>query len=359
MGLIGNIFKELKKHLTNTPSYAFNIQATQPIFRTQLDYINTQIEKAIKEKPNQILFILAPFGAGKTTQIFDFFQKHPEHQMIYRSFTRINTLDFAFLHLTNYASRFFFLLINSLLSVALFYTFPKLSVLPIFFLLSSFFTKSVGNQIYLLHETLSTWLNRRQKFVVIEDLERSPLGDADQWAFLSNLWHLKRTYVVSLGYSPEEKDKVIKLFELAIKLGGTLVELPLNESANYELIKKLDLDFPFHPSSKDLSQNKGWLSLFTFRELFMLREQALLRVHAEKEFGRKHLKPHLKQIKYVEVGLMHLLEKLNLTKREIVFVEKDKEIVGFSKERLQNYQTEYLQSFFHSIYPELGIKVKS
>lgn len=359
MGLIKSIFAELKKHLTNTPSYAFNIQATQPVFRSQLDYINTQIEKAVKEKPHQILFILAPFGGGKTTQIFDFFQRHPEHKMTYRSFTRINTLDFAFLHLTNYASRFFFILINSLLSLLLFYVFPKLTVLPIFFILSSFFTKSIGNQIYLLHETLSTFLLRRHKFIVIEDLERSPLGDNDQWAFLSNLWHLKRTYIVSLGYSPEEKEKVIKLFELAIKLGGTLVELPLNEAANYELIKKLDIDFPFHPSSKDLSQNKGWLSLFTFRELFMLREQTLLRVHAEKEFGRKNLKPHVKQLKYVEVSLLLLLDKINLTKREVVFVEKDKEILGFTKEKLQTYQYEYLHSFIQSIYPELGIKIKA
>src|SRR3990167_8913186 len=110
MGLIRNVFLEIRKQLLNIPSFAKDFQKEEKyIAQEQLEGVNKHIEKAIKNFPDKIVFILAPFGSGKTTQLKYFFKKYRKLKPKYHSCVRLNTLDFAFLQLVSYTSRFIFL----------------------------------------------------------------------------------------------------------------------------------------------------------------------------------------------------------------------------------------------------------
>jgi hypothetical protein len=188
-----------------------------------------------------------------------------------------------------------------------------------------------------------------KRIVVLEDLERSSLSQEAQGAFLANLWRYRRIYLIPLGYPPNEKKQILKLIEFSLKLDGVLIELLTRETTLYEFIKKLDSDFPFTHREKDIAENKGWLSLFTFRELQLLYSQVHLRLGLEYSQEQKRLK-------YVDTAFALLVEKLDLAKQEITFVEAEQTLKGFSKEKLSSEQTHYLESFIQSI-SEVEIKV--
>ncbi|MDE3046034.1 MAG: hypothetical protein KGJ02_05270 [Verrucomicrobiota bacterium] len=343
------IFLEIKKQLMNIPSFALNAETGEMLAEDHLEYVNKQIEAAIEQATERMVFLIGPFGSGKTTQLKYFFRQYPNLNYTYRSFVHVNSFDFALLHLANYWSRLFFLGLGVGLGVLAMKLFPVLSPLPFLLILSGFFAKTFANLIYIFHETVDNLFRRKPKIVVIEDLERSPLSPADQWSFLSNLWQYKRIYLITLGYPSVEKDKALKLIESAIKLGGTVIELPPNEKLNYEMIRKLDPAFPFQQMKKDKLENKGWMSMFTLREMLLLREQAILRSeHAPSE--------EMRQLKYVEVAFQLLLGKLGLAKGEITFVEETRKIKGYTGKKLSSDETHYLESFIQSIRSELGIQ---
>lgn len=341
---VKKIFQEVYRQIANIPSFPQEKLVVMPEMEEQLNYVNAQIEKAIALAP-PIIFILGPFGCGKTTQVNYFFSKNKNFHKKSRSFVRINTLDFAFLHTTNYASRFLFIISITALACYLFQTFPFLSPLPILLILAGFFTKTFGNLIYILHEAFDNFFTRKTRIVVFEDLERSSLNYSDQLAFLANLWQNKRIYLVTLGYDPEDRQKPLKLAEFALKLGGVTIEVPLNEHGNYKMIKRLDPFFPFqyHPEERE-----GWLSMFTFRELGMLRDQAVFRSNAYKT---------KREYSYVAVGFQFLLEKLQLNNCGLAYVQETGEFTGFSPEKFGPSQLHYLNSFFRSIDERLGISV--
>ncbi|HEY4254972.1 MAG TPA: hypothetical protein VGM34_01330 [Chlamydiales bacterium] len=344
MNRIISVFSYLKRQLTN--AFAFERRATSiQLHSDSMDDLNAQIGQAIESCSERLIFLLGPFGSGKTTQLQYFFKTHPQFRPKVRSFIKINTLDNAFLHLTNYFSRFSFFSLVLVAAAAIGFTsfIPQLGVLPVLLLISAlFFMKSVGNLVYLFHETVSSFFQSKKEIVVIEDLERSSLSLEEQGAFLANLWRYQRIYLIPLGYPPNEKKQILKLVELSLKLDGILIELLVREPTLYEFIKKLDSDFPFVHLEKDIAENKGWLSLFTFRELQLLHSQVKLRL------GSLYVKEQ-KQLKYIDTAFALLAEKLDLAKKEITFIETERTLKGFSKEKLSSEQVHYLDSFIHSI----------
>lgn len=332
-------WEEAKKQFLARASYALNLFP-----KTPMQSINAQIDKALTEDPKRIIFVLAPRGAGKTTQVQSFRREHPEFRYLYRSYIKIDSFDFAFLHLTETKLRLFFLFTGILISYFLFPRLPGPAISPILLLTSLSLLKTFGHAIYILHETVDNLIKPRNKVVILEDLDRSLIDENQRWEFLANLWQNKRSYIVTLGYPPQDPKKKLELIENAIKLGGRIVEIPLNEQGNYELIKKLDPDFPFN-----LQENEhGWLSLFTFREMHLLFEQTQLKIASSKEN---------KQIIYVELALNLLLAKINLTNQEFILDKITKEIHPPSPDKISPDQSHFIHSFCESLDPKAGITI--
>lgn len=355
MNTLRLILSEIRKQLMNIPSFVHSFTPSKADYN-QLSQISDQILKAIQESPKRIIFLLAPFGAGKTTQIKHFCNKYSYFKYKYRSFIKINTIDFAFLHMTNYWSRLFFLFLNIGLALILMHYFPALGPLPFLLVIGVLFTKNFANLIYILHESIAS-LFMKYKIVIIEDLERSSLSFFDQWGLLANLWQAKRSYIVTLGYAPDEREEALKLMEFSIKLGGVLIELPPNELAIFEMIKDLDPDFPFEFNKDQLLDHRGWLSLFTFREMLSIHEQVLLAT-SQLDLAvdlQNTSKTHKKQIKYLSLCFKYLMDKLGLKGREITFVEKTLQIKEVAQEVLEADQRYYLISFKDSIIKNLNV----
>ena len=341
-----NTWEEAKKQFLAKASYALNMFSMPG---AEVHSIEAQVSRALQEDPQRIIFVMAPRGAGKTTQIRLFMQKHPEFDYRYKSYIKIDSFDFAFLHLTETRLRLFFLFTSILISYLVFPHLPGPAVGPILLLTSLSMLKTFGHAIYLLHETVDNLIKRKSKVVIIEDLDRSLIEENQRWEFLANLWQNKRSYIVTLGYSPQDPKRKLELIENAIKLGGHIIDIPLNEKGNYQLIKKLDPEFPFLLQQND----HGWLSLFTFREMHLLFEQVELQLEGRSKISKKE-----KQIVYIELALNLLLTKINLPNQEFIFDKKAEEIRKPPKDKVSADQIHFVDSFCESIDPKLGITIR-
>lgn len=341
-------WKEVKRQLENAPSFAATIEKIKQskpdhLQSEHLDYVDRQIEEALKNKGHRLIFLLGPFGVGKTTQIHYFIRQRPELNYTLRSFIKIKTLDHAFLHLTNYVSRSASLALFFLLSLLFVWLVPATGALPFLLTTSYLFVKNAGNLVYILHQLCDNLFSRKDRIVVIEDLERSPLESPDQWALLSNLWHLKRTYLVPIGYSTEnENNSKFKALEYAQKLGGIVIEIMPYTQLNFSIIKKLDPDFPFM-IDHDIHTKKGdWLSLFTPREMWTIYEQTYLRTLHKPGAATK-------QEHYISVCLEFLIAKLGLSRREINYDPEVKAIKPIIEQTLSAEQSYFISSLKESI----------
>jgi hypothetical protein len=68
---------------------------------------------------------------------------------------------------------------------------------------------------------------------------------SDWWALLSNLWIYRCKYIVALGFKTEPER--LDLLEVISKLGGSLIELPLNAHVTQKIMLDMDPAFPFKP----------------------------------------------------------------------------------------------------------------
>ena len=110
---------------------------------------------------------------------------------------------------------------------------PPTGALPFLMAFGYFFGKNASNLMYTCYETINSLFSRKEKIVIIEDLERSPLGIKEQWALLSNLWGYKRKYIITWGYSPDERKEKLRMLEYAMKLDGSVIEIPpIRKSTN-------------------------------------------------------------------------------------------------------------------------------
>lgn len=337
MKKISGFISEIRRQLLNVPLYAVDLEKKEVVLYESMEKVHQQLEEAIRTNSRRPIFLVGPFGSGKTTQLGEFFKRHPELKARTLSFNKISSLDFAFANITKYTLRLLIVQLCSSLLAYLFVLMPQMGALPLAMTIGIMYTKTLGNFLYLVHEVLDTALRRKPEIVVIEDLERSSLRPEDQWAFLSNLWSHRRIYLVTFGYPPDEKKQRLKFLEWTLKLGGTFIEQPIIETAIYDFMKRLDPAFPFRHREVDALENRGWLSLFTFREMEMLREQVRLRGEEQREAD------------YIEIALQLLLGKLNLSNRELVFVRPRVEIHGFSPGKYSDEQCHYLESFIESI----------
>lgn len=350
MGVCKNVFKEIRKQLTSTPSFFDKATSAgeQEFFEIRED-INLRIENAMQQNSKSIIFLLAPFGGGKTSQLHYFRQKYAHLNFIYRSFLKIRSLDFAFMHMTPFWGRLGFILLGLGVCFTIMEMLPTTGALPFLLAIAYFFSKDVASLMYTFHETFDNLLVRRDKIVIIDDLERSPLSSNEQWALLANLWKYKRKYLVSLGYSPDERKEKLKLLEYVIKLGGVLIEMPSNEEVNVKFMKKLDPLFPFEFTTSQENIGLQWLSLFTPRELEMVQEEVSIQCNASQDASALN-----RQISYVETCLDLLSKKIGLGKEEIFFDRKECEIksIPIALDKMQ-----FIKSFTQSIIPTLSINL--
>lgn len=340
---------EIKRHLTNTPSFNLDleeIKKSKPDLNSlqseQLEYTDLQIEKALKNNRHRLIFLLGPFGVGKTAQIHYFIRKRPHLNYMLRSFVKIKTLDHAFLHLTNYISRIGSLFLILMLAISLIKLFPQSGAMPFLLIASYLFAKNTGNLVYIFHQFWHHLFLRKERVIVINDLERSPLESADQWALLSNLWQLKTTYLIALGYSMNDQNAKFKALESAQKLGGVVIELVPYTPLNFSLIKQFDADFPFVIDSTPKSPKGDWLSLFTPSEVLTIYEQAKLRTRPGESKEEK-------QSRYISVYLEFLIAKLGLSRREINYDPEVKLIKPLSEKTLTADQAYFISSFKESL----------
>jgi|GEM_PF-5419138 hypothetical protein len=349
------IVKEVYRQLANTPSFARSKPPSCTLHNGQQDQINQQIEKALKSHPERLVILLGPFGSGKTTQIHHFMRTHPHYNYFYKSFVKIESLDFAFLHLTRYLTHMFSLLLIISLSIFFMWDFPGTIPLPFLLIASYFFIKNPGNLLYILHEACDNFFLRKHRVVIIEDFERSSLSFTGQWALLANLWQYKRSYIVSLGYSADKKNEKLKMVEYAMKLGGTVIEIPINNAFNYTLIEQQSVPFPFDLKALSSHLTGGWISLFTPREILMIREQLSMRTQGT----LSNLNAEEQQLRFVHIWSDFLIDKLELAHREFAFNEEKKEIKAFSPGNLSPEQRCYLESFATSSMPQLSLKLET
>lgn len=353
MRFLKNVLREIKKQLTATPKFAGG--PLPPIFPEILelrDGINQQIEKAMEQKKGSMIFLIAPFGGGKSTQLHYFREKHPQFNYVYKSLMKLSNLDMTFLHMTSFTGRLSFVLLTMFFCIFLIRFIPPSGTFPFLLTITYLFTKNAPSLLYTFHETMDNLLTRKKRIILLEDLERSSLSKNDQWALLANLWNYKRTYLVPLGYPPNKMQERLKMLEYAMKIEGVVIEIPANGRINEKFMKRIDSHFPFQVNEQIEEGGAEWLSLFTLREMQLIHEQVLLRSAKHSLFSS--CATFDRQMVYIEICLELLSEKIGCGKEEISFNPIEREIKAHIKP--DSEKKHYLESFIQSIKPSLEIK---
>lgn len=343
---IRQIAKEIYNQLTNTPAYS--LQPSQPpVYRARREEINHQMEEAMKDNC-PLIFLLGPLGVGKTTQCRYFCKNQTAYPCIWKTFSKINNLEFAFLNLTSLTSRFIFISIAFLLGVLAVYVLPPTGALPFMLTLAYLFAKNSSNLIYILHEALYSFFHLSPKIVVIDDLERSSLSFNDQWALLANLWQTKVIYIVCLGYPPDAADTKDKMIEYAMKLNGRIIEIIPDEKTNYHILKQFNGDNPFKILLYK-GKEGGWMTLFTPREIQILFNLAYS--HAKQEGDMRGLPAGKWDIKIIAVNLFlkHLIHKFRWNDCEALFDQHKREIQVYNHPNILPHELFHLMSFTESL----------
>lgn len=148
----------------------------------------------------KILFIVGPWGSGKTHQVMNYKSKRRDKRFCYKSFIGFRTLETSYLHILSGASKFFvFLIIFPVLLVAAFW-FTKIQFIHQVFgfdetgrtlinvflgtFVSIVFISNYFRISYLIGSVLETFIFSDGLIFIIDDLDRSSLTESDQWAFL-------------------------------------------------------------------------------------------------------------------------------------------------------------------------------
>lgn len=120
-------------------------------------------------------------------------------------------------------------------------------------------------QLFYIAGAMVQGLFGRRRIIVLEDLERSSLGEKDQWALINGLWRHGLSYVVPIGFDSLELKA--NLIGRILKANGRWVELPSRGETNLGLATAFDRRFPFQDASE-------WLSHFSAREVISLAEHS-------------------------------------------------------------------------------------
>lgn len=342
MNQFSSLMKEIYKQLTNTPSFVEH--RLPPLkYKGRLDAYNRQIDQALKDQKKGLIFLIGPYGSGKTTQFNYFTQVHSTHEVIYKSFEKIDSVDFAFLHMTSFLSRTLFLFLSVLLGTTLVKLLPESGALPLSLLFIYFFVKNVPNLLYIFHETITSIFNKSPKYIIIEDLERSSLGSTGMWVFLANLWQYKRFYIVSLGYPVEDIKAKQSMIENAMKLEGCIIDFVNDELLNVEVIDAKDSSFTACFDVGMAYDKSSWISLFTPREMLIIHQE--IRGSLQKE-SKKDVNASLLQ---VNIFLKYLLQKIQIDPRLAEFNGKTHQVDLLSEQKLSPEAEHYIQSFSNSV----------
>lgn len=334
-----SIFREIRRHFTNMPPSAVQAERKKFFPIPGIKMIEEGIENALKDPLFHLVFLIGPFGVGKSTCIERFMHNHHEYKYDRYSFATVNTLNFAFLHLTDFVSRMIFIVMNLFPFFMIARFLPPIQALPIIFIGSYLFIKNIESMIYVLHEVRKTLFSRSTKVLVLDDLERSSLDKSAIWALLANLWQYKRRYLVPLGYSPDDKNGRLYMLEQAMKLGGTIIEIRPNKEVNYALLIDQSPFFPF-------KQGGEWLSLFTAREILVMREE----IYQIREKKMRNF-----ELEAIDLVLEWLFERLKIeVYQKIYYNIETGEFEGPPLDPLSPQQLYYLETFKESVKPRLA-----
>jgi len=240
--------------LNEPPEY---LKDVREIIASERIHLNEQIAALLSMPEQKPIFIIGPWGSGKTFHLHSLEGKlKVKYRYLYRSFFSIGDLKSAYLHLLPHGTRFSMTFCSVFFLGWIYLKFPeamgRVQGLKNFWLaiLITIGFLLITNQMKVFYGVVSLFniplCPPRIKLTVIDDLDRSSMSNADQWALLSNLWAVGHRYIVLFGYNSEETK--LSIIEKAMKLGGHLVFLPLDPQINQKIAKALDNDLPFGES---------------------------------------------------------------------------------------------------------------
>ncbi|MFA5162772.1 MAG: hypothetical protein WC421_11085 [Elusimicrobiales bacterium] len=220
-----------------------------------------------------IIFVLGEWGSGKTFQLLSYRNKSAKNgvNIEYCSFWGVHTVQEALLHtipprkrLSAFVLLLALLLASYLSGITQALLSSNLTILSI--ALTLFFAilliSARWKIIYTVMAMFTTKLDvvGQQRIVVLDDLERSGLNQSEQWRLLLSLWKCNTQYIIPIGYGMGQSDYEWR--DMAAKLHGKVIELPVSNAAKFELLKK--------EGPKFLYRYEGWIDYLTPRDIIAI-----------------------------------------------------------------------------------------
>jgi hypothetical protein len=271
-----------------------------------LSSIKGRVDKSIIDglEKSDMIFLIGEWGVGKSRHANSFVESHREILSIrVVKFLGTQSLQEAFFNLTSWSWRVGFIFFSgavTLVPASIYFWFRGLvknrlgdqwrasmdvSVSVILALLAIFLFSNRARIIYLTISLVQSSLGltpSRRRLLVLEDLDRSSMQKADQWALLSNLWRYRHKYLIVYGYANIAQK--LELEDYAAKLDGRVIELAANKSINMQLAdrwcRSRDFQFPFIEDwrvGNVADYGRHWIASFTPRRILELLEQSYVR----------------------------------------------------------------------------------
>lgn len=237
------------------------------------DFFHETLKKYLANKENKKIFILGPWGSGKTAKLNQFRELHKESfNFVYRNYFGVDSLNQ--LYIATISRPFRFILV--VLIGCLFFYFKKTDTPPYLVATAviSFFVINPNKLAYYLENLLSNFFCcKENNVIIIEDLDRSSVQFQDQMGFLSQLWLPQRQYIITYGYNNDEEK--FKLIEMANKLEAKTIVIHNNGDAIAQIAKSYAPWFPFNGGE--------WLELFSIRDVLKMIDRISMKSDENEE----------------------------------------------------------------------------
>ncbi|WP_186647059.1 hypothetical protein [Fluviispira vulneris] len=281
-----------------------------PLMKSNQIYIDSNIKsknmlELYLSNREKLIFLIGPSGCGKSHFIENYKNRdNKEYYFKTKNFIGISRLNEAYLHLSGYLKGsiiffsliFFIFIISNIieyydfefisLSILLFYIFAvnKFNITYACSEYMSYFSKVMAlkglpilNLSYQILEKRNISYLNKHRVIIIEDLDCSTLRENDKWAFLSNLWNLKTSYIVLLNYMNLDcslDSMRFNLLKKCEKLEGKIIEFHLSWHLNEKIMSEyLTSLFLLNDDFKNPFYQPVWLENFTPRELICTIER--------------------------------------------------------------------------------------
>lgn len=294
--------KSVVKFLKNEPLFEFG--STEHIGIKELEYYDLLI-RSTQEVDNFPIFLIGPWGSGKTAALREFQKDHKsKFYIVERNYFGVRNVDEAVAHLIGIGWRLL-LFICILLFLFCLYQItrdylifgkdveaPFLQAVElkgiiglILIFMFSFVVRPQSRMLFLGTLALQFpfyWIRslilKKKTIIIIEDLDRSSLSVPERFIFLSQLPPLPVKYVISYGHNSESE--YLTLVEYINKINGIAINLRQDQNVTFEILKKHISYFPFLNSAK-------WMSEISIRELLGVFYSTERRTTGKRAFEKK------------------------------------------------------------------------